>query len=64
MFDKNIGGCKNNLENISTTRVGKHVPWGFSIPTTSPFKSIENMDDKECMKKVLQILKRTRNGGN
>ena len=25
--------CKNNLENSSTTKVGKHIPSGFSIST-------------------------------
>ena len=26
-----IDGCKNNSENSSTTKVGKHIPSGFSI---------------------------------
>ena len=26
-----IDGCKNNPENLSTTKVSEHVPSGFSI---------------------------------
>ena len=40
-----IDGCKNNLENSSTTKVGKHIPSGFSKSTISSFKSIENKYD-------------------
>ena len=28
-----IGGCKNNPENSSTTKVSKNIPSGFSIST-------------------------------
>ena len=49
-----IDGCKNNLENSSTTKVGKHIPSDFSKSTISSFKSIENKYDlyrgKDCMK--------------
>ena len=41
-----IGGCKNNLENSSTTKVSKHIPSGFSISTISSFRR-----GKDCMKK-------------
>ena len=30
-----IDGCKNNLQNSSTTKVSEHIPSGFSISTTS-----------------------------
>ena len=54
MIEK-IGGCKNNPENSSTTKVSKHIPSGFSISTISSFRSTENKHDvyrgKDCMKK-------------
>ena len=28
-----IDGCKNNPENLSTKKVGKHIPSGFSMST-------------------------------
>ena len=50
-----IGGCKNNPENSSTTKVSKHIPSGFSISTISSFRSTENKHDVyrdiDCMKK-------------
>ena len=30
-----IDGCKNNLENSFTTKVGKHIPSCFSMSTIS-----------------------------
>ena len=35
-----IKGCKNNLENLSTTKVSEHIPSGFSMSTISSFKNI------------------------
>ena len=32
-----IDGCKNNLENASTTKVGRHVPSVFSVFALLPF---------------------------
>ena len=53
MIEK-IDGCKNNPENLSTTKVSKNVPSGFLMSTISSFKSIENKHDvyrgKDCMK--------------
>ena len=40
-----IDGCKNNPVNSSTTKVGKYIPSGFSMSTTSSFKSIGNIHD-------------------
>ena len=37
-----IDGYKNNLENLSTTKISKLVPSDFSMPTISLFRSIEN----------------------
>ena len=34
--------CKNNLENLSTTKVGEHISTGFSMSTISSIKTIEN----------------------
>ena len=42
---KKIDGCKNNHYNASATKVGKHIPSGFSMSTISSFKSIENKHD-------------------
>ena len=30
-------GCKNNLENSSTTKVSEHIPLGFSMSAISVF---------------------------
>ena len=32
---ENIGECQNNLENLSTAKVSKHIPSGFSMFTIS-----------------------------
>ena len=37
-----IYGCKNNLENLSATKVSEHIPSGFSMSTIPSFRSIEN----------------------
>ena len=34
-----IGGCKNNPENLSTTKLGEHIPSGFSMSTISSLKT-------------------------
>ena len=38
-------GCKINPENSSTTKVSEHIPSGFSMSTTSYFRSIESKHD-------------------
>ena len=52
---KKTDGCKNNPENSSTSKVGEHIPSGFSMSTISFFRSIENTHDmyrgKDSMKK-------------
>ena len=58
---KKMDGCKNNSENSSATKVSKHIiPSGFSMPTISSFRSIENTYDvyggKDCMKKFCESL--------
>ena len=54
-----INGCKNNPENLSTTKVSEHIPSGFSMSTKSSFRSIENKDDvyrgKDCTKNFCEF---------
>ena len=54
-----IDGHKNNPENSFTTKVGEHIPSGFSMPTISSFKNIENNHDvhrgKDCMKSFVNF---------
>ena len=56
-----IDGCKNNPEKLSTTKGSKHIPSGFSMPTISSSRSIENKHDvsrgKDCMKKFCEFLR-------
>ena len=56
-----IVGCKNNPENVSTTKVSEHIPSGFPIYTISSFRSKENKHevyrDKDCMKKFCKFLR-------
>ena len=40
-----IAKCKNNPEQLSATKVGKHVPTDFSMSTISSFKYIDNKHD-------------------
>ena len=59
---------KNNPENSSATTVSEYIPAGFSMSTISSFRGIENKRDvyrgKDCMEKVLWILKRACNESN
>ena len=34
---KKIDRCANNLENSSTTKIGQHIPCGYSMPTIWAF---------------------------
>ena len=56
-----IDGYKNNPENSSTSKVGEHIPSGFSMSTISSFKSIENKHNvykgKDCMKRFYESLR-------
>ena len=58
---KKMDGYKNNSENSSATKVSEHTPSGFSMPTISSFRSIENKHDvyrgKDCMKKFCELLR-------
>ena len=37
--------CKNNPKNSSLAKASDHIPSGFSVSATLPFKSIENEHD-------------------
>ena len=54
-------GCKNNPENSSTANLSKHIPSGFSKPTISSFRGIENKHNvyrgKDCMKTFCKFLR-------
>ena len=56
-----IDGCKNNPEISYTTKAGEYIPSGFSMSTSSSFKSIENKHDlyraKDCMKSFCRFLR-------
>ena len=55
-----IDECKDNPENLSTTKVIEHIPLSFSMSTISSFRSIENKHEvyrgKVCMKKFCEFL--------
>ena len=60
MINKKIDGCKNNPENLFSTKVSEYIPSGFSMSTISSFKIIKNKNDvcrgKDCMKKFCESL--------
>ena len=55
---------KINPENSSTTKVGEHIPSGFSMSTLSSFRSKENKYDiyrgKDGMNKFCEFLREHR----
>ena len=38
---KKIDNCKNNPENSLITKIGKHIPCRYSVPTIWAFDNIE-----------------------
>ena len=56
-----IDGCENNPKYSSTTKIGKHIPCGYSLSTVWGFDNIKNKHflyrEKECMKKFCKSLK-------
>ena len=56
-----IDGCKNNSENSSSLKVGKHSLPRFSMSTQSSFKSIKNKCNvyrsKDCIKMFCEYLR-------
>ena len=41
--------CKNNPKNSSLAKASDHIPSGFSVSATLPFKSIENEHDVQIV---------------
>ena len=39
---RKIDGCSNSPENSSTTKMGEHIPCGYSMSTIWAFHYIEN----------------------
>ena len=52
---KKIDACTNNPQNSSTTKIGEHIPCGYSMSPIWAFDHIENKHTlyrrKGCMKK-------------
>ena len=59
---KKIDRSKNNLEKLSTKKVGEHIPSGSSMSTTKVFKDIKNKQDlyrgNDYMSKFCKCLKK------
>ena len=47
---KKIDGCANSPENYSTTKIGEHIPCGYSMSATWAFDHIENKHTLYCGK--------------
>ena len=60
MIIEKIDERKNSHASSSSRKVTEHIPSGFSMCTTSPFKSIENKHNvyrgKDSMKKFCDSL--------
>ena len=58
---KKIDECANNPENSSTTKIGEHIPCGYSISTIFAFDHREHKHSlyrgKDCMKKFGESLR-------
>ena len=58
---RKIDGCANNLEDSSTTKIGEHMPRGYSFSTIWAFDNIEKKHTlycgKDCMKKFCESLR-------
>ena len=56
-----LDGCANNPENSSTTKIGEHIPCGYSMSTIWAFNHIENKHTLYCrkdgMKKFCESLR-------
>ena len=54
-----IDGCAYNSEKSSTTKIGEHVPCGYSISTIWGFDHIENKHTlysrKDCMRSFVLV---------
>ena len=58
---KKIDGCANNPEKSSTTKIGEHVPCGYSVSTLLAFDTIEDKSslylEEDCMKRFCSSLR-------
>ena len=58
---RKIDGCANNPEKYSTTKIGKHIPCGYSMSTIWGFDHMEDRHTlyrgKDCMKKFCTSLR-------
>ena len=58
---KKIDGYANNPEKSSTTKIGEHVPCGYSVSTILAFDTIEDKRslyfEEDCMKKFCSSLR-------
>ena len=58
---KKVDGCANNPENSSTTKIGEHIPCGYSISTIWAFNNTENKHtlyrEEDCLKKFCSSLR-------
>ena len=58
---KKMDGCSNNPESSSTTKIGEHIPCGYSMSTIWAFDNIWNKYTlyrwKDCMKKFCEYLR-------
>ena len=58
---KKLEGYVNNPENSSTTKIGEHIPCGYSVPTIWTFDNIENKHTlyrgEDCMQKFRTYLR-------
>ena len=44
-FIKRIDGCKNNFEKSSVTKIGKHIPCGYSMSMIWTFHGTKDKHD-------------------
>ena len=52
---KKIDGCRNNPENSSTTKIGEHIPCGYSM---SALWNFYNMENKHTFYRREDLMKR------
>ena len=45
---KKIDECANNPENFSTTKIGEHIPSGYSMSTIWAFDNLQNKHTSYC----------------
>ena len=52
--------CKNNPENSSTTKIGEHIPCGYSMSTMLAFDNTENKHTlyhgEDCIKRLREYF--------